>query len=319
VVLILTDKFDEHANLIIKKLQKINLDFFRLDLDVNSLRSTTITFNNNIWYIQNENGTFKSTDVKCIWSRRAFVELTLEEQSEQNNDFKIWKNEWNKTLLGLYLSLSKAKWLNPLRKSYKAENKYLQMQLANEIGFNLPDTTVSNNRDWLKDFCLNHSNNVVLKLMSQEFYKTEEGFKGLYVNKINCNDLEEFKQYDENPIVLQEYIDKLYEVRYTVVGEEHLVCKIESQKSKIANIDWRRYDIANTPHSIIEPPEKIKEMVNIFMKKLQIEYGALDFIVSKNGEWFFLEVNSMGQWLWIEELSGLNISGAIINWIKKNI
>lgn len=319
MLLILTDKFDEHANLIIKKIKQSNIMFFRLNLDVDSLKYTTVTFDGDKWTIKTLNGVFNSTDVKCVWARRAFVELTLEEQNEQNNDFKIWKNEWNKTLLGLYLNLSDAKWLNPLRKSYKAENKYLQMQLAKKIGFQMPHTIVSNHNEYLKEFCFKYNSNVILKLMSQEFYKTEEGFKGLYVNKINCEDLNDFKEYSENPIVLQEYIDKLYEVRYTVVGEEHLVCKIDSQKSKIANIDWRRYDIANTPHSIIEPPKEIRNMVNFLMKELQIEYGALDFIVSKDNQWYFLEINSMGQWLWIEELSGLDISGAIIKWIKKNL
>lgn len=318
MLLILTDKFDEHANLVIRKLKISNVNFFRLDLDVESLKYTEISFYKDEWHIKNQSEVLSSKDVKCVWIRRGFVELTLEEQNEQNNDFKIWKNEWNKTLLGLYLSLNNAKWLNPLRKSYKAENKYLQMQLANKIGFKIPNTIVSNNRDYLKKFCNEHDNNVVLKLMSQEFYKTEEGFKGLYVNKINCENLEDFKEYSENPIVLQEYIDKKYEVRYTVVGEKHLVCKIDSQKSKIADVDWRRYDIANTPHSIIEPPNEIKSMVNLFMKELEIEYGALDFIVAKNGEWYFLEINSMGQWLWIEELSGLDISGEIVSWIKKN-
>lgn len=319
MLLILTDKFDEHANLIIRKLNEDKINFFRLDLDVNSLRHTKITFDGCNWIVNNKNGICDLKDVKCVWARRAFVELTLEEQNEKDNDFKIWKNEWNKTLLGLYLSLGNVKWLNPLRKSYKAENKYLQMELAKEIGLKMPEIIVSNNSNELKDFCARNNDNVVLKLMSQEFYETEEGFKGLYVNKINCEDLKEFKEENENPIVLQEYVDKLYEIRYTVVGEEHLVCKIDSQKSKIANIDWRRYDIANTPHFKIEPPKEIQSMVKKLMEKLQIEYGALDFIVSKNGEWYFLEINSMGQWLWIEELTGLDISGAIIKWIKRNL
>lgn len=316
MLLILTDSFDEHANLIIKKLIEDKIDFFRLDLDVTSLKNTKITFNEYGWTIKSRSGVFKSRDIKCVWVRRAFVELTLEEQNEQSNDFKIWKNEWNKTLLGLYLSLNDIKWLNPLRKSYKAENKYLQMKLAKEIGLKMPKYIVSNNKDELKDFCIGNSDSVVLKLMSQEFYQTEEGFKGLYVNKVNYEDLKDFKEDEENPIVLQEYIDKLYEVRYTVVGTEHLVCKIDSQKSKVANVDWRRYDIANTPHFKIEPPEEIRNMVNELMERLQIEYGAIDFIVSKDKEWYFLEVNSMGQWLWIEELTGLDISGAIVKWIK---
>jgi glutathione synthase/RimK-type ligase-like ATP-grasp enzyme len=319
VLLILTDRFDKHSDVVINKLNQDNVNYFRLNLDVDSLRYTKVLFNGNEWIITTQNAEINSRDIKCVWARRPFVELTLEEQSDQSNDFKIWRNEWNKTLLGFYLDLNDAKWLNPLRKAYKAENKYLQMKLAKDIGFRIPDTLVSNNKDSLMDFCSKHNNNVVLKLMSQEFYETKDGFKGLYVNKINYDDLKDFNDNCENPIVLQQYIDKSFEVRYTVIGKEHLVCKIDSQKSKVANIDWRRYDIANTPHFKIEPPESIRRMVNLFMKELQLEYGALDFIVSENNEWYFLEINSMGQWLWIEDLTGLDISGSIVNWIKDNM
>ena len=55
------------------------------------------------------------------------------------------------------------------------------------------------------------------------------------------------------------------------------------------------------------------------MRDLEIYYGALDFIVDIDGNWVFLEVNSMGQFLWIEDLTGLNISQEIINWLKKYI
>ncbi|MCW1360319.1 hypothetical protein [Campylobacter sp. US33a] len=52
---------------------------------------------------------------------------------------------------------------------------------------------------------------------------------------------------------------------------------------------------------------------------MNLEYGALDFIVNLQNEWIFLEINYSGQWLWIEDLSGLKISDGIVNWIKKNI
>jgi hypothetical protein len=33
--------------------------------------------------------------------------------------------------------------------------------------------------------------------------------------------------------------------------------------------------------------------------------------VTPSGEWYFLEVNSMGQWLWIEDLTGLPITATL--------
>jgi glutathione synthase/RimK-type ligase-like ATP-grasp enzyme len=318
MVLLLTDRNDSHANYLLNKSEAQQLPIYRLCLDVESLKETFITFNGSWRIIQNGKEVL-SDDIKCVWNRRTFVELLLDEEYNQTNDFKIWKNEWNKTLIGFYNSIRNIPWLNPWRNAYKAENKYLQMELATKVGFKLPKTLVSNEKSELLQF-LKENNEVVLKLMNQDFYKSEEDqYLGFYVNKISFDALQKFKDISENPIVLQEYLEKNFEIRYTIVGKEHFVCKIESQKSLKANIDWRRYDIPNTPHSAISPPNNIREKVNFFMKELELEYGALDFIVTKEGEWYFLEINSLGQFLWIEDLTGLKISDEIIRWFKKHL
>jgi len=228
--------------------------------------------------------------------------------------FQIWRREWNSHLNGFYTDLASARWLNPLRKAYKGENKYFQMQCARKVGFNLPDYTVSNDRSVLEQF-VRRQNGSVIKFMNQDIFKDKQGkFCGAYVNEITLGALSEFGN-EENPVFIQERIPKDFEVRYTIVEEKHFVCRIDSQCSDIAKDDWRRYDLPHTPHSMIVPPEDIRSKVEMFMNLLQIPYGALDFIVTPKGGWFFLEINCMGQWLWIEELTGLAISDAIVQWL----
>lgn len=318
MILILTDKNDAHANHVIKKIKTEKLPFIRFNLDVASLKCTTVKYQNGKWDIFQKGNAIILSEIKCIWNRRTFVELLLKEEYDQTIDFKLWKNEWNKTLLGIYSSLRHLPWLNPWRKSYEAENKYLQMEVALRNKLLIPDTVVTNMKTEVLNFTKSHTN-VALKLMHQDFYKQENTYKGLYVNKLKAKDFKSFSKIGENPIVLQEYVEKDFEVRYTVVGEKHFACKIESQKSKRASIDWRRYDIPNTPHSIIEPPKEIKLSVRLLMKDLGIAYGALDFIVDKSNNWVFLEVNPMGQFLWIEDLTGLRISNEIINWMRDKL
>jgi glutathione synthase/RimK-type ligase-like ATP-grasp enzyme len=319
MILVITDANDAHANHVIDKIEQEGLEYFRLNIDVHSLLNTSYTFANGMFKIQQFGKNLDVKGISCVWNRRTFVELLLDESYDQDADFKLWKNEWNKTLIGIYNSLKDIPWLNPWRLAFMAENKYLQMEVAHNLNFKLPNTIISNSISDLKSF-VSSNDQVVLKLMNQDFYKTGENeFKGIYVNKISLEDLDKFGDSKENPIVLQKYIEKLFEVRYTVVADEHFVCKIDSQASKIANVDWRRYDIPHTPHSAIEPPDYIKDKVILFMKELNIEYGALDFIVDRNGEWYFLEINSMGQFLWIEDLTNLKISEAIIKWFKNKI
>lgn len=315
MILLLTDSYDKHADVVSEKLRKRGTDFFRLDLDTQSLRETAITFSGTSWSIQTQLGTICSDAVKCVWLRRPFVELTLQEQDNNDPNFKIWKGEWNKTLLGFYSQIRSVPWLNPLKEAYRAENKYLQMEEAAKVGLRLPPTLVSNEKDKLLHFAKQHER-VVLKLMTQEFYQDSDGkYKGIYVNLLTLNDLNIFGGLSENPIVLQAYIPKCFEVRYTVVNDTHHVCRIESQKSQVAHIDWRRYDIPNTPHIPMQPPLEIRERVRCLLQNLELFYGALDFIVTPSGEWYFLEINASGQWLWIEDLTGLSISDSIVDWL----
>ena len=319
MVLILTDQFDVHANVVITELEKKGIPYFRFDLDVESLKKTSITFEKQIWKITQKECTITSKMISCVWCRRPFVELSLQERGCTEVDFKIWRNEWDKTLLGLYNTIKDIPWLNPLRKAYKGENKYFQLDIAEKTGFNLPETLISNEKEKIEKFVHNHKR-TLFKLMSQEIYDVgDNDFKGLYTNIISESDIVNFGETGENPIVLQEYIDKKYEVRYTVVGRQHLVCRIESQASDKAKCDWRRYDISNTPHYKMTPPDNIVQKVDRLLGELGLEYGALDFIVTPDDEWIFLEINCMGQWLWIEQLTGLPISKAIVKWINEHI
>jgi len=45
--------------------------------------------------------------------------------------------------------------------------------------------------------------------------------------------------------------------------------------------------------------------------RLGLRFGAIDIIVTPDDRYVFLEINPNGQWLWIEEETGLPIRDAI--------
>jgi glutathione synthase/RimK-type ligase-like ATP-grasp enzyme len=316
MILIITDNLDSHVDIVVKKL---TLASFRLNLDVDSLLDTKISFENDDWYITQNNNSVKASKITCVWARCSSVKINLDHQNNISNGFRLWRSEWNRTLFGLFNYLDRAKWLNSIRHATLADNKYYQMRVANSHNLRFPKLITSNNKETLINFIKNQ-NDTVVKFMSQDMYTSEKGnLLGLYVNKVYESDFLHFQEKEENPITLQEYINKKYEVRYTVVGNQHLACKIDSQMSQRANIDWRRYDLKNTPHYAIDIPSEIVSKVSSLMKELNLNFGALDFIVDESDNWWFLEVNSSGQWLWIEDLSGLKISDAIAHWLTENV
>lgn len=154
MILIISDFHDIHANIVEDKLKERKLSFFRLNLDTISLKNTFISYDGQNWTILQAEKVLHLSQVTKVWLRRAFVELSLEENTLVDVDFKIWRNEWDKTLSGLYLNLQSAKWLNPLREAYRAENKYYQFKIASELGFVIPEMVVSNIKADLLKFAL---------------------------------------------------------------------------------------------------------------------------------------------------------------------
>jgi len=134
----------------------------------------------------------------------------------------------------------------------------------------------------------------------------------LYTNIVSE---EELKMYLEDislsPIMAQEYIHKKIELRITIIGEKIFTCAIHSQDSCCTKIDWRHYDFKNVRHERYQLPERIEKQLLKLMKILDLNFGAIDMILTPNGEYVFLEVNPSGQWGWIENLTGMPISKSI--------
>ena len=100
------------------------------------------------------------------------------------------------------------------------------------------------------------------------------------------------------PGIYQEIIQKAFEVRVTFFGNENIAIKIHNFKE----LDWRSISPQSLKVSLMRLPADIETYCILLMKKLDIVFGCFDFIVTHSGEYIFLEVNEMGQFLWIEKL-----------------
>ena len=112
------------------------------------------------------------------------------------------------------------------------------------------------------------------------------------------------------PGIFQEYVPKRVETRITIVGDEVFASEIDSQSNPATIHDWRR-DFANTRYRTHELPVAVAKKCLDFVRMLNLKFGALDFVIRPDGAYVFLEINPNGQWLWIENLTGLPIGNAI--------
>lgn len=61
----------------------------------------------------------------------------------------------------------------------------------------------------------------------------------------------------------------------------------------------------------------VEEKLLMMLRRLNLNYGAFDLILTPEGKYVFLELNPNGQYLWIEHLTKLPISEAIADLLIK--
>jgi glutathione synthase/RimK-type ligase-like ATP-grasp enzyme len=85
---------------------------------------------------------------------------------------------------------------------------------------------------------------------------------------------------------------------------------VDSQAVPANRHDWRVEQDANVwrPHRL---PGAVTERLLALLTRLGLNYAACDLILTPDGRYVFLEVNSHGMFTWIEEQTGLAISQAI--------
>jgi glutathione synthase/RimK-type ligase-like ATP-grasp enzyme len=113
------------------------------------------------------------------------------------------------------------------------------------------------------------------------------------------------------PVIFQAYVPKRVELRITVVGGEVFAAEIHSQQSNHTRHDWRRYDLGETPHLPHELPADVARRCLRLVGELGLCYGAIDMVLTPDGRYVFIEINPNGQYLWIEQMTGLPISDAV--------
>jgi glutathione synthase/RimK-type ligase-like ATP-grasp enzyme len=117
--------------------------------------------------------------------------------------------------------------------------------------------------------------------------------------------------------LFQQWVPKAFEVRLTAVDEHLFAARIDGE-SEAAHTDWRS-DYAHLSYSAVEVPDTVANRVRMLMRALNLRFGALDFVVSPDGGWTFLEVNANGQWAWIQDATGLPIAAALADALEARV
>jgi hypothetical protein len=114
-------------------------------------------------------------------------------------------------------------------------------------------------------------------------------------------------------------IHRTREVRITTVGSELFATELDLTDKKMPVYDIHRIGVDNIRKYAISLPDDYKEKCIHLIDSLGLSYGTIDLVQGIDNEYYFLEVNSVGDWYWIEKCTQQPITQAIVDMIKKII
>ena len=246
-----------------------------------------------------------SGDGWTVWYRRPGYQIDAARLDPADRGFASLQCRLFRSGLKQHL-LPEAFWVNPFT-SQDAEIKPCQQRAAIASGLTVPETLYTNDPDKIRTFLRKHDDSVIYKpLLGTTWRDEERHHRVTFSSMISENDLVSDHLLKTVPGIYQKYVEKDYELRVTFVGQKALAAKVLSQQSEFGRVDWRQsYDDLQMEE--FELPESIYRSCLEVMERLDIVFGCFDFIVTPEGEYIFLEVNQMGQWLFVEMLTGMPI------------
>jgi glutathione synthase/RimK-type ligase-like ATP-grasp enzyme len=187
------------------------------------------------------------------------------------------------------------------------EYKPVQLRAAVACGLRVPRTVLTNDPDTARAFVADVGR-AVYKPFGGSGVDDDDGFRQVFCTVI---DLEQCgnPNISRTMHLFQQWVPKDHEVRLTVVNGQFFAARIFAE-SEAAQVDWRS-DYGSLTYQAVETPDVVQTRVSALLDKLGLRFGALDFVVAPDGEWWFLECNPNGQWAWIEDETGMPIAAAI--------
>ena len=117
------------------------------------------------------------------------------------------------------------------------------------------------------------------------------------------------------PVIFQEYVPAGIDLRVTVVGSAIFAAAIAPAAGE-TRVDFRMRVGRSSMDSFVLPAE-VAGQLRLLMERLGLVYGAIDLRISPQGDYFFLEVNTAGEFLFVEERTGLPITEAVAGWLAR--
>lgn len=306
MILVISRFADEHTRAVLNELKVLQAEATLLDLSdfpVSSLLSLQFQGKRHAFKLERANGkVIDFAECRSIWWRRP-QPLQISDTITSDRHRLFAHSEAQEAITGLWQALD-AEWINPPIKDLAAHHKVFQLRAAQETGFRIPDTLITNSPAEARAFIdARGAEGIAFK----SFSATEEDWRETRI--LAGEELKHLEAVALAPVIFQEYIEAAYDLRVTVIASQVFPAAICSQQTSY-KVDFRM-DIANAKVKAVEIPACLSKLLLEYMRRLGLTYGAIDMRMTPEGEYVFLEINPAGQWRFIEQHTKQPITKAL--------
>lgn len=246
--------------------------------------------NDFVFNIENKYHIISLDEINVIWNWRWYDYKLNKYIQDNSNQIRRYLNEELSTLYHYFREYTSHKiWWGE-----RYVNKITALKEAQKAGMNIPSSLITKSKDDLRSFKEKHGQIIIKPISNGIFFNKNKKKHGMYTVKVTANFIDNMPKHFF-PVLAQQEIQKSYEIRSFFMDGKFYSAAIISQNDRTTAVDFRNYNLIN-PNRVIpyKLPEEIEAKLNIVMRNLNLDTGSIDIINAK-GEYYFLEINPMGQ------------------------
>ncbi|MFJ7154805.1 MvdC/MvdD family ATP grasp protein [Streptomyces sp. NPDC101118] len=311
--MILVVAYDEdHALGVVRRLESAGREVVRIDLaDFPARGAITIDYaagGEPAHLLTPPTGHVRLDRCRVAWWRRVRP-FTVDGAVGAPRDQLFAAGETGQALHGLLHSLD-CTWVNPPALDSMAHHKPYQWAVARRVGLTLPRTLVTNEPERARRFI--GEVGVGRTVFKAFVAATEDAWRETRLVKAEYLDRLDSVRFA--PVIFQEFVPGA-DLRVTVVGDRVFAAEIDASATSYP-VDMRMVVGEATVKPVALPASVTRALLRL-MRALGLVYGAVDLRRRPDGQYMFFEVNPAGQWLFVEERTGLPITAEVASLLSR--
>lgn len=191
----------------------------------------------------------------------------------------------------------------------RADHKPTQLAVAARLGFQVPETIITNSLPAARAFALQRGPVVYKPLRITPFRGVDGSAVTLWVEVVDVGELDERIEVTAH-VFQTATAGKTADVRIIAIGDTLFGVRITSP-----HLDFRR-DYTQVSYTVYDIPSSLADACRAYLASFGLLFGAFDLGLDRSGAPWFYECNAAGQWHWLQAETGLPMTEALADLLE---